>query len=1250
MLLASTPVLLAATPPPAGGVAAAAPPAPAALVLPGSDLVVLAAVAAVAVVCVVLGLVFRARALAGDDPTEAGADGLAAAGPRALVVALVVVALAAALWALPGGSVLPRGQVLTAGVELRAVRSGVLLGGAAIAALVVRLAARLPEAAAARAAAAVLADRTTGRESAVRLLSRAGGALGLVTVGLGLSSTCAVLLVAGATDHVAAAPQALLALALGAAVVALAHVRTGAPAALLPVLVALLAAGPLLGGQAIGARGLVLPLLAPGIGALFSLVGVALVSVREDEGVQAAVDRGLVIPTVLTAGFALVAVFAYLPATYGAPLTLSADVQAMLALSPAVSNPRLAVGGAVLVGALVAAVALARRARGHAAGPLAVLCLAVLALTLLSNGVVTLGLFLVAVAGTALVSSAGAVLTASAFGAVRRDVGAGGTDRVRGVARALLGELAEVGATARARTVALTAVASVVAGVALVGALFAAASAAITVAATSITVQPGPLLVAAVVDYRSFSPLVLVGILAGAATAAAVRAAPVGPGRGGTLAPALLALSVPVAVGIALGVTALLGLVVGTALVAALGALLGAPAADPAEPAGTADPTGAADGSLGGADRRSTRPLEAAGPLLVVVALVAVLITPEVVALLVGPTADGLLRLSVAGLALVVARRLPDPAEAVLERAPRRGRRRPRAGQRSRRRCGRPRARARPRRRRAGRPGRPHRPRRRPGGAPARLPVTPTPSSPPPPAAGPGDALLDALRADLSGSGWTVDAVRAALGAVAADALDRDQTVPARRALAGRTDALAVLTALFVLASPRAPATARADLDAALPRTTTAGMIALGLVAEADGGVRPLVDLRPWAVGEEHAGWLASDLGEGALGGPVPTDHVLGVGGASTTLARLTPRTPVGRALDVGTGSGVQALLAARHADAVTATDTSGRALAFAAFNAALAGVDLDLRRGDLYEPVAGERFDLVVSNPPFVITPRAPAGPATGRAPSPGVPRWTYRDGGRTGDDVVRAMVVGAAGVLAPGGVAVMLGDWEHRAAQPWRSRVGGWLEQTGLDGWVVQREVADPAEYAATWVRDGGQVPGPAADAMVAAWLDDFAAREVEAVGFGHVVLHAPRSPRAPWRRLEELTGPAAGPLGDHVAAVLAARETLAGLDDDALAATRPVVAPDVTEERHHVPGEAGPRALLLRQGGGYGRTVAASPALAGLVGVCDGSLSVGQAVVALAQILQVDPDALRAELLPQVRDLVADAFLHLAGAPGR
>lgn len=499
-----------------------------------------------------------------------------------------------------------------------------------------------------------------------------------------------------------------------------------------------------------------------------------------------------------------------------------------------------------------------------------------------------------------------------------------------------------------------------------------------------------------------------------------------------------------------------------------------------------------------------------------------------------------------------------------------------------------------------------------------------------------------ALRSDLERSGWTVEGVEQLLGPVAEAALRRDSHVPALRAAraAGDGDPVGVLTRLFLLAQP----VPRAALAAALPATGSDGAVAAGLVEAAgaapDDAVRALVDLRPHAAVDalgEVAWWVASDLGEHALGDgqPLPPEHVLGIGGASASLARLAVRTPAQRVLDVGTGSGVQALHATRHARSVVATDTSARALGFAAFNAAVAGVELDLRRGSLLEPVAGERFDQVVSNPPFVVTPRAA-----------GVPGWEYRDGGLVGDEVVRRLVTGLGGVLAPGGSAQLLGNWEHRAGEGWRDRVQGWLDESGLDGWVVQREVMDPAHYAETWIRDGGQRPGPEADALLEAWLDDFAARGVEAVGLGFVVLHAPpaeASARTRWTRVEEVTGPLERPLGEHVAAVLAARDRLAVTDDDALLAARLRVADDVTEERHARPGEGGPRAVLLRAGGGLGRVASVGTALAGLVGACDGELEVGQVVGALAVLLEVDAGALRAELLSQVRGLVEDGLLE-------
>lgn len=510
-------------------------------------------------------------------------------------------------------------------------------------------------------------------------------------------------------------------------------------------------------------------------------------------------------------------------------------------------------------------------------------------------------------------------------------------------------------------------------------------------------------------------------------------------------------------------------------------------------------------------------------------------------------------------------------------------------------------------------------------------------------------ADTEALRADLTAAPYTVEALEDLLGAVASAALRREQAVPARRALRGRGEPAATLARLFLLGE----AVTREALDGALPRLRSDGAERCGLVSsageEAGDHVSAVVDLSPYRASDdagEITWWLASDVGELASGAPLTPEHVLGVGGASTTLGGITIREPVGRALDLGTGCGIQALHASRHAGTVVATDLSRRALAFARFNASLAGVSLDLREGSMLEPVAGERFDLVVSNPPFVITPRRPGA----------VDGFTYRDGGRAGDDLVRDLVTGVGAVLAPGGVAQILGNWEHRVGEGWRERVEEWLAASGLDGWVVQRDVSDPAEYAETWLRDGGLTPDRDPSGWrtaYEAWLDDFAARGVEAVGFGYVLLRRPTSGTVTLRRVEESDGAVRQPLGPHLAAALRAHDRLetlgyGTLGDGALGDERLVAAADVTEERYHRPGEADPSVILLRQGGGLGRVVRAGTALAGFVGACDGDLTVGQIVGGLAALLDVPASDLAADLLPAVRDLVRDGLLTLPPHP--
>ncbi len=483
--------------------------------------------------------------------------------------------------------------------------------------------------------------------------------------------------------------------------------------------------------------------------------------------------------------------------------------------------------------------------------------------------------------------------------------------------------------------------------------------------------------------------------------------------------------------------------------------------------------------------------------------------------------------------------------------------------------------------------------------------------------------LVAALRADLAAADFTVERLLDVLGPVAHAALARDQVLPTELATRGRREPVAVLVRLFTLGDP-----VDADLvDLALPTLTADGLIRLGLGRFEGDAVVATADVRPYG-DEDHAWWVASDLPEIATRAPLSPDHVLGVGGASTTLAQWTPRASVGRALDVGTGSGVQALHLSTHARVVVGTDISARALDFAALNARLNAVTWDLRSGSLLDPVAGERFDLIVSNPPFVITPR-----------DRGLPTYEYRDGGAHGDHIVEHLVTHLGTHLEPGGIAQLLGNWEIRAGEHWSDRVGAWARASGVDAWIVQREVQDPAQYAETWARDGGHHGAtPEFARMYAAWLADFAARGVEAVGFGVVTLHRPRTDRAPFVELQDVRTPVNTPMGPVIAAGITARAWLAEHTDADLLATAWTVAPDVTVEHHLVPGESDPRVIRLVQGGGLRHTEVLDTAAAALVSVCDGDLAAGTALTAIAALLDEPAADLTTRVVPVLRRWVA------------
>ncbi|MGL3148743.1 class I SAM-dependent methyltransferase [Microbacterium sp. A82] len=492
----------------------------------------------------------------------------------------------------------------------------------------------------------------------------------------------------------------------------------------------------------------------------------------------------------------------------------------------------------------------------------------------------------------------------------------------------------------------------------------------------------------------------------------------------------------------------------------------------------------------------------------------------------------------------------------------------------------------------------------------------------------PDQPLVAALAADLTAADFFSEPLRRLWGEEADDALGRGVREPVLRAIARDVGPLATLGRFFVLGMPQP-----SDLvAAALPRLGLSGLEHLGFVTIGDDAdAVPSVLVRPQSfVDADGIGewWIASDLDELALGTELPADHVLGVGGASRTLAELIMPIPVARALDLGTGCGIQALLVARHADEVVATDISARALAFAELNALLNGVtNITFRSGSMFEPVAGEQFDLIVSNPPFVITPRVD-----------GVTAYEYRDGGLIGDALVEQFLQAVPEHLAVGGVAQLLGNWESRATiDPGLTRLESWIDPT-LDAWVIEREELTPLGYAELWIRDGGTTPRDGAfDRMLTAWLDDFTERQVTAVGFGYILLRRPASADAPrLRRFEKVSQPLSG-TGRALHSGLIAHDSLA----DGIPMTL-ITAPDVTEARHFMPGNDDPSVIELRQGGGFGRTISVDSALAGFVGACDGELQVTQIVAALADLFEVPLADLWTDLEPRIRQLVLDGFL--------
>lgn len=489
---------------------------------------------------------------------------------------------------------------------------------------------------------------------------------------------------------------------------------------------------------------------------------------------------------------------------------------------------------------------------------------------------------------------------------------------------------------------------------------------------------------------------------------------------------------------------------------------------------------------------------------------------------------------------------------------------------------------------------------------------------------------IDLLREALANAGYTAAGIADRIGPRASTATGRGDMRAALRATTG-ADPLDTLIRVFICGEAE-PEAAVATALAPLP---VAEALRAGLVEPYAGGLRQGVDLEPYG-GDGEDWWVVADVPAAARPRrPLRPDHVLGVGGASTTLAGATVRHRVAAALDLGTGCGVQALHLSTHADAVTATDVSPRALRFAATTAALSGQRWELLSGDMARPVAGRRFDLVVSNPPFVV------GPATGPDPV----RYVYRDSGRAGDALSAELAAAAAGLLAEGGVMQYLANWAHVSGADWGDRVAGWVDGTGLDAWVIQREVADPVEYVRLWLADANEADKGQDPARAAAWLDWFDENKIEAVGFGLVTLRN-GGHDDPVVRVEDLRQQVQPPLGEQIAAWFGRQDWLRGRGVDGLLDARYRAADGLTLRQEATMGAAAGgwavdrQVLALPHGLRWVEEI--DPLTLALVGGCDGQVRLRDQLTLLAAAHEVTEPDLAEAAVPVVAHLVERGIL--------
>lgn len=356
-----------------------------------------------------------------------------------------------------------------------------------------------------------------------------------------------------------------------------------------------------------------------------------------------------------------------------------------------------------------------------------------------------------------------------------------------------------------------------------------------------------------------------------------------------------------------------------------------------------------------------------------------------------------------------------------------------------------------------------------------------------------------------------------------------------------------------------------------------------------------------------------------------PSDFVMPAGVTTLELAHATIRNPSKRTLDLGTGCGVLGLLAASHSAEVIATDVNPRAVAFARFNARLNGIDnMECRTGSLFDPLAGERFDLIVSNPPFVISPTR---------------RFLFRDAGMRGDEFCRQLVRSVPSYLAEGGYCQLKANFAHQADEDWKESVTRWFEGLHCDVVVWVERVEDASQYAMTWIVGTESNNANEILDLYEQWMDYYEAQKIEALSYLLITLRR-TDQRHNWTRVDEAPRQIVGPCAAELLTTFRMQDNWGpNVDEVALLDTRIQLAADIHIQQRHALTTEGVQAVetKLSKTGGAQFVARVEPHIASFVARCDGTRSAGKLLADMASALNESEAFITGPGIAMVRSLM-------------